>query len=171
MRYRGLNHKLFFMQNASKKAVLVGSLAFAVAVAGAVPFANAQGNNSGSGKLTTEERQAKKAAKLAERQAKKQARLEARMNRVYKRTIPGKVVSFDGTTLVMTKGNKTYTVTTSATTQFVDRKWQAIDKSLIVAGHKVTVKGTYTKADRSKLTGLSVRDVALPAKTTTETAD
>ena len=84
----------------------------------------------------------------------------------HKRTIPGKVVSFDGTTLVMTKGNKTYTVTTDGSTAFVDRTWKAIDKSLIVAGHKVTVKGTVTGLD---VVATSVRDVSLPVKSASTT--
>lgn len=86
----------------------------------------------------------------------------------HQRSLPGTVVSFDGTTLVLTKGVKTYTVTTTDTTKFVDRKWQAIDKTTIVAGHKVTLKGTVNGLN---VDATMVRDVSLPTKTTSpETA-
>lgn len=86
--------------------------------------------------------------------------------KAHKRSIPGKVISFDGTTLVMVKGNKTYTVTTDASTSFVDRKWKAIDKNQIVAGHRVTVKGMVTGMN---VAATSVRDIKLPVKSVSTT--
>lgn len=96
----------------------------------------------------------------------KERAAQARLNRTTKahmRTIPGKVLSFDGTTLVMMKGNKTYTVTTTVTTTFVDRTWKAVDKNLIVPGHRVTVKGMVTGMN---VVATSVRDIKLPVHTT-----
>lgn len=107
---------------------------------------------------------AKNADHLSGKEKAEQAKLKkaTRMAKAHKRTIPGKVVSFDGVTLVMMKGNKTYTVTTDANTSFVDREWKPIDKSLVIAGHRVTVKGMVTGMN---VVATSVRDIKLPVKT------
>lgn len=123
--------------------------------------ASAKSNNGDSHRLSARERAAQ--AKLNRTTGTTRT---ATVPKTHKRTIPGKVISFDGTTLVMTKGNRTYTVTTDAATSFVDRKWKAIDKSLIVTGHKVTVKGMVTGLD---VVATSVRDVNLPVKSSSST--
>lgn len=107
----------------------------------------------------------------------------AKVVKAHKRTIPGKIVSItqgattvtDATTgatttsyltMVIRKGNKDYTVNTTETTIFVDRKWKAITQSDLKVGHKVTIKGVVTGSD---VVANWVRDVSLPAKTVSTT--
>lgn len=83
------------------------------------------------------------------------------------RTLPGKVVSMDGTTLVMKKGNTTYSVTVSDKTPVVDRKGKTIILAKIEAGHKVSIKGTVTGVTVTNI--LKLRDITLPISTKTGT--
>lgn len=84
----------------------------------------------------------------------------------HRRTLPGKVVSITGTTLVMTKGNKTYTVDVTGVTP-VNRKGAAILLTDIKAGHRVSIRGTVTGTAVTNI--LKLRDITLPVKTTTDT--
>lgn len=80
----------------------------------------------------------------------------------HKRTLPGKVVSVSGTTLVMTKGNKTYTVDVANITP-VNRKGTAIALTDIKVGHKVSIRGTVTGLVVTNI--LKLRDITLPIST------
>ena len=113
---------------------------------------------------------AKNTAHLSGKEKAAQVKLNkgTRVAKTHVRTIPGKVISFDGVTLMLAKGNKTYTVTTDASTSFVDRKWKAVDKAAIVPGHKVTVKGAVTG---TSVVATSVRDIKLPAKMISSTEE
>lgn len=83
------------------------------------------------------------------------------------RTLPGKVVSMTETTLVMKKGNTTYTVSVTGITP-VNRKGVAIALTDIKAGHKVSIRGTVTGTAVTKI--LKLRDITLPVSTKTGTA-
>ncbi len=113
---------------------------------------------------------AKNTAHLSGKEKAAQVKLNkgTRVAKTHVRTIPGKVISFDGVTLMLAKGNKTYTVTTDASTSFVDRKWKAVDKAAIVSGHKVTVKGAVTG---TSVVATSVRDIKLPTKMISSTEE
>jgi|GEM_PF-1946557 hypothetical protein len=82
------------------------------------------------------------------------------------RTLPGKVVSVTGTTLVMTKGNVTYTIETTGVTP-VNRKGATIALTDIKAGNQVSVRGTVTGTVVTKI--LKLRDITLPVGTTSKT--
>lgn len=141
------------MHHVSKKAVMIGAMALAIGVASVATGVNAKSTHGSQGSTKSAEAKLKHAPKAP---------------KMHKRTIPGKVVAWntDMTSFTLMKGNKTYTVTlsTAPATTFTDRKWKAIDKSAIVTGHKVTVKGMVSGLT---VTALSVRDISLPVKTTT----
>jgi hypothetical protein len=82
-----------------------------------------------------------------------------------KRTLPGKVSAVSGTTITMTKGNKTYVIETLGVTP-VNRKGAAITFADIKVGHKISVRGTVAGTTVSNI--LKLRDVTLPVSTTTE---
>lgn len=83
----------------------------------------------------------------------------------YRHILPGKAVSaVTGTTLVMTSGDKTYTIDVSGITP-MDRKGATIALTDILAGHSVSVRGTVTGTTVTSI--LSLRDVTLPVRTTT----
>lgn len=145
------------MKHVTKRVVLM-TLAMAVLAGLVATGVEAKSENSGKGK-----------AKSAEMKLKK----ENRGPKMFKRIIPGKVaadnVVADGSgSLKIRKGNKEYTVNTTTTTTFVNRKWQALaNKTDVEVGHKVTVKGTLNK-ETMTIEATWVRVVSLPAKSTTE---
>jgi hypothetical protein len=155
------------MQPISKKMLLLGGLALVVTLASGVSVASAKSDKSN----------------LSPRERAVQAKLKRTTPapKAHKRTIPGKVISITPETVTVTdantgasttsyfsmvirKGNKHYTVHTTATTGFVDRKWKPIAKTDILVGHKVTIKGMVTGTE---VVANWVRDVGLPAKSTT----
>lgn len=97
----------------------------------------------------------------------KNTHVTTRVAKGHTRTLPGKVVSMIGTTLVMKKGNTTYTVAVTGVTP-VDRKGAAIALTDIKAGHKVSIRGTVTGTAVTNI--LKLRDITLPVSTKTGTA-
>lgn len=85
--------------------------------------------------------------------------------RGHKRTLPGKVVSVSTTSLVMTHGNKTYTIDVTGVTP-VDRKGTSIALTDINAGNKISVRGTVTGTAVTNI--LKLRDITLPVSTSTK---
>lgn len=124
------------MQKNIAKGLAIGSLILVVGLTSFGSIASAK-----SGKATTKSNEATYAPKG------------------HKRTLPGKVVSVTGTTLVMTKGHKTYTVAVTGVTP-VNRKGATIALTDIKAGHKVSIRGTVTGLSITNI--MKLRDVTLP---------
>lgn len=145
------------------RSLMVGAL---VVVLGLPAFGSvASANTTTKTKITKEARIAARVqARLAKANAKA-ARIAARKTKGHKRTLPGKVVSVTGSSIVMTKGNMTYTIDATGVTP-VDRKGAAITVADIKAGHKISVRGTVTGTTISNI--LKLRDITLPVSTATE---
>lgn len=109
---------------------------------------------------------AAKAVRIAARAEAKAARIAARKAKGHKRTLPGKVISITGSSILMSKGNTTYTIDATGVTP-VDRKGAAITLTDIKTGHKISVRGTVAGTTVTNI--LKLRDITLPVSTTDTT--
>lgn len=119
------------------KSLVVGSLMLAIGFASFGPVASAN----------------------TETKTKVQKVKKVKAIKAHKRTLPGRVVSVTGTTIVMTKGSKTYTIDATGVTP-VDKKGAAVTFADIKAGDKISVRGMVAGTNVSGV--LKLRDLNLP---------
>jgi len=155
------------MQKNIARSLAIGALVLALGLPSFGSVASASVTTVKT-KITKEARIAARvearAAKIAAKKARVAARIAARQAKGHKRTLPGKVVSVTGTTILMSKGNTTYTIEAAGITP-VDRKGAAITVADIKTGHKISVRGTVTGTVVTNI--LKLRDITLPVSTTT----
>lgn len=127
------------------KGIVVGSLILGVGMTSFGSVANAE---SAQGFVKT-----KNSRSLRAKMVKAQ--------KGHKRTLPGRVVSVAGTTLVVERGKRTFTVEAAGVLP-VDRHGAEITLGQIKPGHKVSIRGTVT--GQSVVDVLKLRDVSLPVR-------
>ncbi|HAR99509.1 MAG: hypothetical protein US57_C0026G0006 [Candidatus Moranbacteria bacterium GW2011_GWC2_37_73] len=76
----------------------------------------------------------------------------------HRRTIPGIVQSISADSLIMTQGNKNYTVAISGATRLLNRKWNTIPSSDIKEGDKIRIFGTISGTN---IVAQTIRDISL----------
>lgn len=142
------------MKKNVRNALAISGLALAIGASGLTLTASANtANRSG---LNTERQQS--ITKIT--RIKKAEEIK---NIKHRRTIPGFVSAISTDSLTITKGEKTYTVTTSLATRVLDRKWNTTAFSDIKIGDKVRVFGTVLTTD---ITAQTIRDISLPTPAT-----
>jgi hypothetical protein len=138
------------MKKNVRNALAISGLALAIGASGLTLSASA--NTSNDRNLRTEKHQSlTKIARIK--------KTEAIRNITHRRTIPGVVSAVSADAITITKGNKTYSVTISATTRTLNRRWQTIALSDIKTGDKIRVSGTVIG---TAITAQTVRDISIP---------
>ena len=156
------------MNNTSKKNFIVGAAVLVIGISGIANLARAKSNgsqdNSGRGNslsrgesVMNRDNHDQNNQNEVNNPNEHQGRNE---HRNQNRHVTGTVVSVDGSTLVLTRGSKTFTVKTTGDTAFVNRKGDSIDKGDIKVGDRVTARGTVIGLVVDPTA--SVRDRSLP---------
>ena len=79
------------------------------------------------------------------------------------RMVPGVVTAITDTTITIKRGDHTFSVKTTDTTKYLDRKWNTISKVDIKVGDKLRVRGTISE---NVITAKNIRNISLPKITT-----
>ncbi|MFA7319113.1 MAG: hypothetical protein WC022_00740 [Parcubacteria group bacterium] len=154
------------MQKNIARGLLIGALVVALGLPSFGSVASA--SVTAKTKITKEARIAARVQARTAKAAAKAARIAARKAKGHKRTLPGKVVSVTGSSILMSKGNTTYTIDAAGVTP-VNRKGAAITLADIKTGHKISVRGTVAGTTVTNI--LKLRDITLPVSTTTDTTE
>ena len=131
------------MKNNVRKALAISGLAIAIGTSGIVLDASANTGSSGIHRSSQE-------------RILRSKRMER--NLAGRHAISGTVTEISGDNITITRGSKTYTVTTSSTTKFINLKWKTIALSDIKKGDKIRVFGTLSD---TTITAKTVRDISL----------
>lgn len=82
------------------------------------------------------------------------------------RMTPGVVTAITDTTITIKRGERVFSVSTTNTTKYIDRKWNSIVRTDIKVGDKIRVRGTVTE---NTITAKHIRNISLPKNQTAET--
>ncbi|HCO99434.1 MAG TPA: hypothetical protein DIT56_02395 [Candidatus Moranbacteria bacterium] len=139
------------MKKNVRNALAISGLAIAIGASGLTLTASANVINNGRGLRLERQENPSKITRIK--------KTENVRSVTHRRTIPGIVQSISANSLIMTKGNKTYTVAISGATRLLNRKWITITSfSDIKEGDKVRIFGTISGTN---ITAQTVRDISL----------